>query len=271
MKLFKLLSGFILLIGCLLLLQVQLFGAGIPPRPSPPKLVNDFSGLLDANQTDALERTLVAFNDSTSTQIVVLIVNDLEGYSKSDYAIEVGQQWGVGKKGFDNGVVILVKPKTTASKGEVFIATGYGLEGVIPDATGRQIVEMEMIPKFRENDYYGGIVAAVTTVMSLSKGEFTATQYSKKQKKSSGWGAVVPIIIIIILISLFRSNKGNTHSVGKNLPFWTLFWLLASSGRSSGSYGDFRSGSGGFGGGGGGGFGGFGGGGFGGGGAGGSW
>jgi uncharacterized protein len=261
-------AGAILML--LFMLSIPFLTSGIPPKPNPPKLVNDLAGIFDAGQVQQLEEILVRFNDSTSNQIVVLTVNDFEGLSKSEYAYEVGQQWGVGTKGFDNGVVILIKPKTSSGKGEVFIATGYGLEGAIPDATGRQIIENEMIPRFKENDYYGGVMAAANTIMSLAMGEFNAGQYAKKHKKSNGWGALVPIIIIIIIIALFRSNKGNHHQIGKDLPFWSLLLLLSSAGRSSGSYGDFRSGSGGFGGGGGG-FGGFGGGGFGGGGAGGSW
>jgi len=244
--------------------------AQIPPRPEPPRLVNDLAGVFSPEEVANLEQMLVTFSDSTSNQIVVLTVPDLNGYDKASFAYEVGEKWGVGNAKFDNGLVVLYKPKTASSKGAVFLATGYGLEGAIPDATSRRIVEQEMIPRFKQNDTYGGIVSGVKVLMSLAKGEYNAAQYAKKKNKNKGWGVIVPIIIIVIVFLLFKSNRGNHQAIGKDIPFWTLFWLLSSQGgRHGGSFGDFKSGSGGFGG--GGGFGGFGGGSFGGGGAGGSW
>ncbi len=232
--------------------------------------MNDFAGILSSDEAASLEARLVTFNDSTSTQIAVVIVKTLNGYDKNDFAQRLGQKWGVGQKGKNNGIVVLVKPKYPTEKGEASIQTGYGLEGVLPDATCNQIVQNEMIPRFRENDYYGGINAAVTTIMAITKGEYTAEQYNKKHQ-ANPYGLLVPIIILIIVILLIRMNRGKTHSVGKNLPFWALLGLLGTMNRSghSGTWGDFRSGGGSFGG--GGGFGGFGGGSFGGGGAGGSW
>jgi uncharacterized protein len=171
-------------------------------------------------------------------------------------------------------VVILVKPKYPNEKGEASIQTGYGLEGVLPDITCKQIVDNEMIPKFAQGDYYGGVSSGIAVVMSITKGEFTAGQYSKKTKNAGQkpYGLLVPIIILMVLVFWIRSNRGGTHSMGKSIPFWTSLFLLSSMGRGgSGNWGNFQSGGGSFGGGGGGGFGGFGGGGFGGGGAGGSW
>ncbi len=258
-------------LGILLMLVFLMpVSAQIPERPQPPRLVNDLAGVFSPEQQMELEQMLVRFNDSTSNQIVVLTVNDLNGYDKASFAYEVGEKWGVGQKKFDNGIVVLFKPKTADSEGQVFIATGYGLEGAIPDATCRRIIEKEMIPRFKQRDVYGGIVSGVNVLMALAKGEINSAQYAKSKNKNKGWGVIVPIIIIVVIILLFKSNRGNHQAIGKDIPFWTLFWLLSSSGnRHGGSFGDFRSGSGGFGG--GGGFGGFGGGSFGGGGAGGSW
>jgi uncharacterized protein len=133
-------------------------------------------------------------------------------------------------------------------------------------------VEYDMIPHFSKDDYYGGIYAAVNTLMGFVKGEYTADQYNKKNDKSP-IAVLVPVLIMIIVFFLIRASRARSYSVGKSLPFWTAFWLLGSMGRGShsGTWNNFSSGSGGFGGGGGGGFGGFGGGSFGGGGAGGSW
>ena len=243
----------------------------IPDPMQPPRLVNDFAGILTSDQVNRLENKLVAFDDSTSTQIAVVIVKSLNGYDKNDFAQRLGQKWGIGQKGKKNGIVVLVKPKYPQEKGEVSIQSGYGLEGVLPDITCKRIIDNEMIPSFMKDDYYTGIDKATSTIISITKGEFTADQYNNR-KKSSPYGMLIPFIIMAVVFFLIRGSRGGTHSVGKNLPWWTALFLLGSMGRGhSGSWGDFQSGSGGFGGGGGGGFGGFGGGGFGGGGAGGSW
>jgi len=242
----------------------------IPARPEPPRLVNDFTGTLSPVQTQQLEEKLVAFNDSTSTQITVVLVKSFNGYDKSDFAYRIGEQWGVGQKGKNNGVVVLVKPKSGNESGQAVIAPGYGLEAVIPDAICSRIVNQEMIPYFKDEDYYGGLEAGTNTVMKLASGEFTADEYTKRGNKTPAT-VLIPLVIFLIIFFLIRMSRARSYSVGKSLPFWTAFWLLGSMGRGShsGSWGNFSSGSGPFGG--GGGFGGFGGGSFGGGGAGGSW
>jgi uncharacterized protein len=244
------------------------------PEPmSPPRLVNDFSGILTPGQARSLEQKLVAFDDSSSSQIMVVMVKSLNGLTKEEFADRVGEKWGVGQKGKNNGVVVLVKPKYGNESGQARISVGYGLEGAIPDAIAKRIVEKEMIPSFKAGDYYSGIDKAVTTLISLAKGEYTADQYSKKGSGSL-FGILVPIIIIILILIFTNRNRGNHYTTGsKGTSLWTALWLASMMGGrgGSGSWGDFRSGCGNFGGGGGGGFGGFGGGSFGGGGAGGSW
>ena len=261
------------LFGILILFGfVSASGQDIPARPDPPRLVNDFTGVLSGDEIQSLEQKLVMFNDSTSTQIVVVLVKSLNGYDYNEFARLIGEKWGVGQKGRNNGAVVLVKPKYPNEKGEACIQTGYGLEGVIPDALAKRIVENEMIPNFRTGNYYAGIDAATSAMISLAKGEYTADQYAKRNsKKSSPYGMLIPIIIMVIVFAMIRGSRARGMSVGKSIPFWTAFWLLGSMGRRhSGSWNNFSGGCGGFGGGGGGGFGGFGGGSFGGGGAGGS-
>ena len=129
----------------------------IPARPEPPRLVNDFAGILTSDEIQNLEQKLVIFNDSTSTQIVVVIVKSLNGYDYNEFAYKIGQAWGVGQKGKNNGAVLLVKPKYPNEKGEACIQTGYGLEGVIPDALAKRIVTNEMIPNFKAGNYYAGV------------------------------------------------------------------------------------------------------------------
>jgi len=248
----------------------KLSAQDIPERPNPPKLVNDFTKTLQENEIQSLESRLVQFNDSSSTQIAIVLVNDFGGTDKSDFAYKLGEKWGVGQKGKDNGIVIVIKPKTGQERGEAYIAVGYGLEGVIPDATAKRIVDAEMIPNFKNGNYYAGLNAAVDKIIALSRHEFTATAYMKKTQKSP-FIMLIPFIIIGIIMLLIRISRARSYSVGKNIPFWTSLFLLSNMGNSSGGgWGNFSSGSGSFGGGGGG-FGGFGGGSFGGGGAGGSW
>ncbi len=243
----------------------------IPDKPNPPRLVNDFARMLKTEEANILERKLIAFNDSTSTQIAIVIVPSLSGYDKSDYAQRLGEKWGIGARGSNNGVLILVKPKTSDSNGEVFITAGYGLEGVIPDITCAEIVDYEILPAFRNGDYFGGLSNATNTLMSLARGEFTAEQYAKPARKSKGKDipAGVIIFIIIVIIAAISGKKGGSNKTlsSGGLPLWLLLSMMGS-GRSShsGSWGGFSGGGSS-----GGGFGGFGGGSFGGGGAGGSW
>ncbi len=261
------LSFFILAI----FLQSTVFSQDIPDRPYPPRLVNDFAGFLKRNEAGALEQKLVAFNDSTSTQIAIVIVKDLAGYAPADYAQRLGEKWGVGQKGLNNGIVILIKPKTDESRGEVFIAPGYGLEGVIPDLVCADIIDNEILPAFNRGEYYLGLDRATDVLMSLASGEFSADQYMKKSgRKSDSFSAAAIIFLIIMFFLLFHSGHSNYRNISTRrggLPLWLWLSMMGPGGRSHrGSWGGFSGG--GFGG---GGFGGFGGGSFGGGGAGGSW
>ena len=245
----------------LLVLLVLLFGtalkAQLPSPPNPPRLVNDYTGSLTSSQIETLEHKLVAYNDSTSTQILVLLVDDLQGYSIEKYGTEIRHSWGVGQKDKGNGVVILVKPKKGSERGQVNISPGYGMEEYITDATAKRIIEKEMIPDFKNDDYYTGIDNAVNVIIDLCSGKFTQDEYNKEEGNVL-LGAI--IIIAIILIVIWGNKGGSNYSSGGNRTLW-----IPMGGFGGGSFG------GGFGGGSSGGFGGFGGGGFGGGGASGSW
>lgn len=253
----------------------------IPARPSPPRLVNDFTGTLQQNEINALERKLVAFNDTTSTQIAIVLISSFEGYDKAQFADLLGEKWGVGHKGKNNGVVILIRPKQGNTSGEAFIATGYGLDGAVPDAVVKRIVEEEMIPYFRENRYFEGLNRATDILMSLTAGEYSAEEYLESIPLFPFLiTALLPLFFIIIFFVVVLSRKSKMVNYGgrqSNVPFWLTLLLASQMGNQRGKWDSFSSGSGSFGGfggrssGGGGGFGGFGGGSFGGGGAGGSW
>jgi uncharacterized protein len=263
-------------IGIILILlgSFHLRAQDIPEPMQPPRMVNDFSGLLKENDRQKLETKLQGFYYQTSTQIYIVILDDLQGYEIGDFSFRLGQEWGIGTKGKDNGILILMHPSPDRKHGDVFIASGYGLEGAVPDASANRIVDYDMVPRFKELDYYGGLDAATTTIMDLARGEYTMDQYiQRKEGSSAAEGIIVMIIFIIVVSAIFgRSRRRGHYAMGRNLPFWAALFLASGAGKShGGSFGNFKSGSGGFGGFGGGGFGGGMGGGFGGGGAGGSW
>jgi uncharacterized protein len=240
-----------------------------PQQPQPPRLVNDFAGMMNPSQQDELEHMLRTYNDSTSTQISIVTVQSLNDHDIAEYATTLAQNWGIGRKGKNNGVLIL------ASSGDrkMWIATGYGMEGALPDATVFSIVNNEMKPEFKAGNYYLGFRKAVDAIIQASKGEYVNEDRGKENDGNKG-GPAGFIILIIILFVIFAAVKGGGRGGrgGGGGGFLTGMILgnLLGGGRSSwDSGGGF--GGGGNSGGGGGGFGGFGGGGFGGGGAGGSW
>ena len=249
-------------------LSISAFSASaIPSRPEPPRLVNDLAGLFTEIQAASLERVLVAFDDSTSNQIAVVTVEDLEGYEASEYATRIGLDWGVGSERFDNGIVILIKPKNTTS-GQVFIAVGYGLEGAVPDAYAKRIINSEMIPHFMETDYFGGVSDACEILMKLASGEISEIREDEDDHEALIALAIfLFIIMILILVIASQEGKGG-NGKGGNGGRRIYTGPIITSGHN---YGGWSSSRGSFGGGFGGGFGGFGGGSFGGGGAGGSW
>lgn len=229
--------------------------AQVPSRPNPPRLVNDLAGIFSDDERAVMEDSLEAFARNTSNQIVVVTLNSLDDLTPNEMATQIGQSWGVGGKKYDNGVVILIKPKND-TKGEVYIAPGYGLEGAIPDAAAKMIIEDKMIPNFKQNDYYQGVVDALDVIKPLAAGEYSFADYKKKAEEEDMWiGIFIGAFLLIIFGAAFIISKRHPGAISKD---GTGFIFLGGGGFGGGSNG-------------GSGFGGFGGGGFGGGGAGGSW
>lgn len=248
-----------LLTSLILVLVALTATAQIPDAPNPPRLVNDFAGVI--GDVTAMEDTLEAFARNTSNRITVVTVNDLGDYAPYDFAYQLGRKWGIGSKEHNNGVVILIKPKNENGNGQAFIAPGYGLEGALTDALCKRIIEREMIPRFKENDYRSGIEAALRIIMPAAQGEFNEQQYLEEGDEDGDivLGIFIIIFIAIIILYAFSDSSGTGNS--SNTGTWGGGGIFIPGGgyssRSGGSFG--------------GGFGGFGGGSFGGGGAGGSW
>jgi uncharacterized protein len=243
----------------------------VPSRPSPPRLVNDFTGTLTAQQSQELERKLVAYDDSTSNQIAVVILPTIDDYGIEDVGLKILRDWGVGGKKNNNGVVILIAKNDR----KVRIEVGYGLEGAIPDVTARSIISHDIVPAFKQQNYYRGIDEAVTDIMKAAAGEYKAPQgYGSKKIKGKGGIGALAIFIIIIIIAIFGGRRGGGGGMVSRRGYggFGAGWILGSllSGGGSGGWSGGGGGGGGWSGGGGG-FGGFGGGSGGGGGASGSW
>jgi uncharacterized protein len=255
-----------LLVFALLLLAQISQAQNIPAKPNPPRLVNDFAHVLSADQIDALERKLVAYDDSTSTQIVIVTLEPTDDYPVEMYSLKILRDWGVGNKKTNNGIVILADIKNH----RIRIETGGGMEGSIPDITASHIIESEITPNFKSGNYYRGFDAGTDAIFKAAAGEYKAPDdYNKRGKRGGGSiiGVFIIFIIIIFILSRFGggSGGGGVMSRGGFSP-----WIAAALINNLGGGGGGGGWSGG-GGGGGGGFGGFGGGSGGGGGASGSW
>lgn len=249
------------LILVFLLLAVGVLAQDFPEPMHPKRIVNDFTQLFTPQQQAALERKLRNFNDTSSTQIAIATVPTLDGYAPNDYAQRLAEKWGIGQKGKDNGILILIKSKKGNEKGQVAIAVGYGLEGVVPDAIASRIIRNEVIPEFQNGRYYAGVEKATNVLMDLTGGEYTAEQYAKRTEgDGAAWPLIIPLVFIFSIPFLFKRRKGYTTGGHDKDGFPPIFFGGFGGGRN---FGSFSGGSGSFGG--------FGGGSFGGGGASGSW
>jgi uncharacterized protein len=260
----------LILFFCLALCTLFAFAQNLPAKSDA--LVTDYTNTLSSSEQQKLEDKLLAFNDSTSTQIAILIMTSIGDYDINDYGQRVLRAWGIGQKEKNNGVLILV------AKGDrkVTIQTGYGMEGSLPDVTTQEIIQNDIKPNFKAGNYYAGLDAASDAIIKSVKGEYKADN-KPRSKGGGGSIAILIIIVVVILIIIFRNRGGGGQIIdrrGGASPFW---WFLGGAmlGRESGGWGGFSGGGdgGGWGGGGdsGGGFGGFGGGDGGGGGSSGSW
>lgn len=251
----------------ILFLSQSIVAQNIPSPMSPPRLVNDFANVFTETERQTLESTLRTYNDTTSTQIYVITVKDLDGYAASDYAFRIGEKWKIGQRNKDNGAVILIKPKVGNSRGDAFISVGYGLEARINDAFAGRIVRDRMIPYFKQDDYYSGVNAALDSMMKRLSGEFDPEMQDSEEGMPLSTIILFVIFFIIFIVSISKKGGddqdigGDGSSRSRRGP---VFFPPIIGGGRRGSFG----GGGGFGG---GGFGGGGGGRFGGGGAGGSW
>ncbi len=188
----------------ILLLPASALALEPPAAPQPGArwgYVSDFAGVLTESQRDALEARLRALDASDSTQVAVVTLESLEGDSIEDFANRLFRAWGIGRKAANNGALLLVAVKDRETRIEV----GYGLEGRLTDAISGMIIRDQVVPRFREGDYAGGIRAGAEAIAVVVRGEYQGTGVATPPSPSSGEiaiGSIVPLIIILLIVVL---------------------------------------------------------------------
>lgn len=170
----------------------NLAGKEIPAKSGV--LVNDFARVLTPDQAIALERKLVAYDDSTSTQIAIVIEPSLEGEEVFDYSLRIAETWGIGNKDKDNGILLFVAIEDR----KLFIHTGMGVQDYLTDNMTKRIIDNIIKPAFKTGDYYGGLDRATDAMIDLGAGRFT------NDLEERGDGGISGILILfIVLIGVF--------------------------------------------------------------------
>lgn len=219
----------------------------IPPMPAA--YFNDYAGIVAPAAARQLDAELKQFERNTSNQIIVAIYPKLQSDSSvEDYTVRVAQKWGVGQKGRDNGAVLFLFQESH----DIRIVPGYGLEGSLPDALCKRIVEDEIIPRFRQGDFTGGLQAGVHAMLAATKGEYKGTGHTvgdRSGRNQTRPSFFIIFIIILVIISLIRGRRNTVYGrSGRVTP-----WISTGGGgwgSGGGGGGGFSGGGGGFGGGG---------------------
>lgn len=231
-------------------------------KPATEKLVVDYAGVLAPHDAEELERKLVAIDKNSSNQISVVTVNTLNGESLEEVANETFRAWGIGNKKTNNGILLLI----AINDRKVKIETGYGLEGAIPDIVANSIIKKDIVPAFKQQNYLGGINAAVDDLAKAAVGEYNTPREAKKSLGSKAVMTIIKIVFILIIIIIFfvgRSGGGGNYPRRNSDLLWPILFNSGGWGSGGSGGGGWSSGDSGFGG--------FGGGSSGGGGASGSW
>lgn len=214
--------------------------------------VNDYAGVMSQDQVRTLELQLAQFEQETGHQIAILTVPTLEGEDIEGFSIRVAESWKIGKKGFDNGVILLVSVKDRKLRLEV----GYGLEGVLPDAIAKRITSDYIVPRFRAQDYAGGIIAGVDAVQRVIKQEPLPESARKpNQAPQSDFNTLSMVVITLVIFALMAfssaGRRRNQMWSGRGRRYPPIFWGGGGFGGGGFSGGGFGGGGGGFSGGGG--------------------
>lgn len=225
--------------------------------------VTDLAGMLQPAQRDALDNTLSEYEARTGSQIAILLLSKTEPEGIEDYAVRVADAWKLGRKGIDDGVILLVAKDNPKALRRMMILTGRGVQGTLTDAQSKRVLQEIIAPYFSKNDYYGGLTAGISAIMPLLDQENFAPPSRKSgpaQEPSSDWlGALAPLLFFgfIVLITIISRARGGGAGSGRSLNsnVWgnaagvIIGSILSQGGRGGGGFGG-GGGGGGFGGGG---------------------
>ncbi|MDO2947755.1 TPM domain-containing protein [Aeromonas simiae] len=219
-----------------------------PPFPALSGRVVDEAQLLDPSQRESETRRLAAFEQASGIQLVVVTLPSLQEMPIEELGYQLGRHWGIGQKGQDNGLLLIIAPRER----KVRIEVGYGLEGTLPDAIAANIIQRRILPQFRQGDFASGIDAGVTAIIQALEGQYQPVQ-SQRDDKDRGFWLFVLMVIIMILLHTFRGGRGGGGGKGGR-GGRNGFYVGGGSGLSGGfggpRSGGFRGGGGSFGGGG---------------------
>jgi uncharacterized protein len=218
-----------LLAGLLALLASALQPAQAQPLAAVPSLtapVTDLTGTLTPDQVAALDAKLRAFAQARGSQVAVLIVPTTRPEEIEQYSIRVVEQWQIGRKNIDDGVLVLV----ARDDRRVRIEVGYGLEGALPDATANRIITQDIVPSFKRGDYYGGISTGVDRIMRVIEGEpLPEPEISPPAAGVPGLFSVLPVLFVFVLVggSILRRILGRVGgALATGGIVGLLTWLL---------------------------------------------
>ena len=188
--------------------------------PEPNGRVNDFAGILDTATTTQIAAIVREAERLTSAEIAVATVTSLDGMSVEEYANRLFHEWGVGKKDRDNGILLLVAPHER----KVRIEVGYGLEPVLPDGLAGEIIRTDVLPRFRQDDYAGGTLAAVTRLAGILQRGHVLTDDERRQLDQASTDDRPPMILMIPFFGLFVAI--GAFMIGAGLKSKTIFPLM---------------------------------------------
>jgi uncharacterized protein len=192
----------------LLCLSGDLFAQTENLPPKPDRYITDQAGVVDASTLSAINDELEQFEKDTSNQIVVAIYPSLPPDAEIDqYTIDTYNAWGLGQKGKDNGALLLI----SVNDHKMFICTGRGLEGALPDAICKNIVTQVIAPQFRQNNYAGGIQDGVNAMIAATKGEYKGTGTTVAEGNDSYQNSPLWVIIVIFMIVFCLTRIGSVY------------------------------------------------------------
>ncbi|MBZ0199437.1 MAG: TPM domain-containing protein [Ignavibacteriaceae bacterium] len=214
-----------------------------PQVPTLTKWATDLTGTFSEQQLNTLNSRLSTFEDTTSNQVLLLMISSLNGAVIEEYAYDVATKNKIGSKKFDNGALLLI---AKADK-KLRIEVGYGLEGILPDALSSSIIRNVIVPHFKRDEYYSGVSAGIDAIISAVKGEYKADPDTNDEDGDS----IIPVIIFILFIIFITFVKGGRRGRGGFISYGSGLGGSSWGGSSGGSsFGGFSGGGGSFGGGG---------------------